>query len=45
MFISSQTYECLKSTVNSVIELAKFLIMHNVLYELTERFCQNPLEN
>ena len=31
-------YEGLKITVNSVIELVKFLIMHKVLYVLTERF-------
>ena len=45
MFMSSQTYEGLKITVHSVIELVKFLIMHKVLYMLTERFCQDPLEN
>ena len=45
MFISSQTYEGLKITVHSVIELVKFLIMHKVSYVLTERFCQDPLEN
>ena len=45
MFISSQTYKGLKITVHSVIELVKFLIMHKVSYVLTERFCQDPLEN
>ena len=45
MFISSQTQEGLKITVHSVIELVKFLIMHKVSYVLTERFCQDPLEN
>ena len=45
MFISSQTYEGLKITVHSVIELVTFLIMHKVSYLLTERFCQDPLEN
>ena len=45
MFISSQTYEGVKITVHSVIELVKFLIMHKVSYVLTERFCQDPLEN
>ena len=45
MFISSQTYEGLKITVHSVIELVTFLIMHKVSYVLTERFCQDPLEN
>ena len=45
MFISSQTYKGLKITVHSVIELVKFLITDKVLYLLTERFCQDPLEN
>ena len=45
MFISSQTYKGLKITVHSVIELVKFLIIDKVLYLLTERFCQDPLEN
>ena len=45
MFISSQTYEGLKITVHSVIELVKFLIKDKVSYVLTERFCQDPLEN
>ena len=45
MFISSQTYEGLKITVHSVIKLVTFLIMHKVSYVLTERFCQDPLEN
>ena len=45
MFILSQTYEGVKITVYSVIELVMFLIMHKVSYWLTERFCQDPLEN
>ena len=45
MFISSQTYESLKITAHSVIELVKFLIMHKVSYVLTKVFCQDPLEN
>ena len=45
MFVSPQTYEGLKITVHCVIELVKFLIMHKVLYVLTERFCQDPVEN
>ena len=45
MFISSQTCKGLKITVHSVIELVKFLIIDKVLYVLTERFCQDPLEN
>ena len=35
----------LKIIVHSVIELVKFLIMHKVLYVLTERFRQDSLEN
>ena len=45
MFISLQTYEGMEINVHSVIELVKFLIMHKVSYMLTERFCQDPLEN
>ena len=45
MFISSQKYKGVKITVYSVIELVKFLIMHKVSYWLTEKFCQDPLEN
>ena len=45
MFLSSQTYVGVKITVHSVIELVKFLIIHKVSYVLTERFCQDPLEN
>ena len=45
MFILLETYEGLKVTVHSFIELVKFLIMHKVSYVLTERFCQDPLEN
>ena len=47
MFIPSQTYEGLKITVNSVVEFGKvlILIMHKAAYVLTERFCQDPLEN
>ena len=47
MFIPSQKYEGLKITVNSVVEFVKvlILIMHKAAYVLTERFCQDPLEN
>ena len=45
MFISYQTYEGLQITVKSVIELTKYLLSHGVQYVLTERFCQDPLEN
>eukprot|EP00112_Aurelia_sp_Birch-Aquarium-sp1_P016687 Seg3808.2 transcript_id=Seg3808.2/GoldUCD/mRNA.D3Y31 product="DNA transposase THAP9" pseudo=true protein_id=Seg3808.2/GoldUCD/D3Y31 len=45
MFISWQTYEGLQLTTHSVIELTKYLLSHGVPYVLTERFCQDPLEN
>ena len=45
MFISQETYKGIKITVNSMIELTKFLIVHKVSYVLTERLCQDPLEN
>ena len=44
MFISWQTYECFKSTVHSVIEVTKFLLQEGVEFVLTERFCQDTLE-
>ena len=45
MFISLQTYEGLKISVNSIIDSVQFLLQHQVRYVLTERFCQDPLEN
>ena len=45
MFISWQTFEGLKITVHSIIEAVKFLLQLHVKYVLTERFCQDPLEN
>ena len=45
MFISWQTFEGQKITVHSIIEAAKFLLQLHVKYVLTERFCQDPLEN
>ena len=45
MFISWQTYEGIKITVHSTIELIKYLLSQNVSYVFTERFCQDPLEN
>ncbi len=45
MFISYQTYEGLQITVKSVTELTKYLLSHGIQYILTERFCQDPLEN
>eukprot|EP00112_Aurelia_sp_Birch-Aquarium-sp1_P006927 Seg1756.13 transcript_id=Seg1756.13/GoldUCD/mRNA.D3Y31 product=Catalase protein_id=Seg1756.13/GoldUCD/D3Y31 len=45
MFLSRQTYEGVQMTVHSTVELVKFLLSRNVKYVLTERFCQDPLEN
>ena len=45
MFISWQTFECLKITVHLIIEAVTFLLQHHVKYVLTESFCQDPLEN
>lgn len=45
MFISWQTYESLRITTYSVIELVRFLLSNNVQYVFTEKFCQDPLEN
>ena len=45
MFISQQTYEGFKITVNSIIEAVQFLLQHEVSYVLMECFCQDPLEN
>ncbi|XP_065645377.1 uncharacterized protein LOC136075866 [Hydra vulgaris] len=45
MFIAHQTYEGLKITVHSIIESVQFLLQQNVKYVLTERFCQDPIEN
>ena len=45
MFISWQTYEGIKITAHSVIELVQYLLSCGVSYVLTERFCQDPLEN
>jgi len=45
MFIAWQTYEGIKITVHSTIELVQYLLLHNVPYVLTEHFSQDPLEN
>ena len=42
IFISQQTYEGFKITVNSIIEAVQFLLQHEVSYVLTECFCQDP---
>ena len=45
MFISWHTYEGIKITVYSAVELVNYLLSPGVPYVLTERFCQDPLEN
>lgn len=44
MFLSWQTYEGLQITVHSVIEATRFLLGEGMEYVLTERFCQDTLE-
>ena len=45
MFISWQTYEGLQITVHSFKEVCKYLLHNGVKFILSERFCQNDLEN
>ena len=45
MFISWQTYEGLQVTVHSFKEVVTFLLENGVKYVLSERFCQDDLEN
>ena len=45
MFLSWQTYEGIEITVHASIELIKYLLSQGVPYVLTERFCQDSLEN
>ena len=45
MFISWQTYEGIKITVHSTIEIVKYLLSKGLSYVLTERLCQHPLEH
>ena len=44
MFISWQTHEGFKVTVHSVIEATKLLLQEGVEFVLTERFCQDSVE-
>ncbi len=44
MFISWQTYEGLKISVYSSIGLTKFLLANGVEYVLSNKLCQNPVE-
>ena len=44
MFLSWKTYEGIKITVNSLIEATEFLFAEGFQYVLTERFCQDVVE-
>ena len=44
MFISRQTHEGSKISIYSMIDLVKFLLNAGVGYVLTNRFCQDPVE-
>ncbi len=44
MFLSIQTYKGLQITVKSVIDLTKFLLGEGLVGVLTERFCQDDVE-
>lgn len=44
MFLSWQTYEGLQMTTHSVVEAAKFLLDEGMEYVLTERYCQDSVE-
>ena len=45
MFIAKPTYEGIKITVNSVIELTQFLLKAGVPYVLTGKYVQDFFEN
>ena len=45
MFVSWQTHEGLQVTVHSFKEVVKYLLENGVKYVLSERFCQDDLEN
>ena len=44
MFLSMQTYNGLKITVTSAITITKFLLSEGFEFVLTERFCQDDVE-
>ena len=44
MFLSWQTYEGFRITVHSIIEATRFLLHEGMEFVLTERFCQDPVE-
>lgn len=44
MFLSWQTYEGFQISARSTIKCTKFLLSEGMEYVLTERFCQDPVE-
>ena len=44
MFISYQTFFGLQITVRFIVEVVKYLLPNGCQYVLTERFCQDPIE-
>ncbi|KAK6168333.1 hypothetical protein SNE40_020890 [Patella caerulea] len=44
MFLSYQTYKGLVITTKAVVEATKYLIQHGVNFVLTNKFCQDPVE-
>jgi len=44
MFLSWQTYEGYRITIKSVTEATQFLLQEGMEFVLTERFCQDPVE-
>ncbi len=44
MFLSVQAYKGLQITVKSVVQLTKFLLSEGFECVLTERFCQDDVE-
>ena len=44
MFLSQQTFNGFKITVTSLVEVTKFLLAQGFEFVLSERFCQDDLE-
>ena len=44
MFITWQTFQGFKITTNAIVEVPKFLLSEGVDFVLTERFCQDEIE-
>ena len=44
MFITWQTFQGFKITTNAIVEVAKCLLSEGVDFVLTERFCQDEIE-